>query len=202
MAQHCGNRRLLIGTQLADERDLQRLTTVTLITQFAADVVVSQQFLRSIQAAARQGNVPRIGFGIADYAGFVPDRHPHRLCPVELRVLERGKANQAVGQRLRQLRLFEVDEIAQRHSEWLRHYPRQLLRRRGRTLPRRSQVFFVDESDIQCMRPARGTQDARLNVVRCHRMDGRQECPLVVVGMQFRINENAAAVLTRHLLQG
>jgi hypothetical protein len=33
-------------------------------------------------------------------------------------------------------------------------------------------------------------------------MDGRQEPPLVMVGAQFRINENAITVLTRHLLQG
>jgi hypothetical protein len=54
---------------------------------------------------------------------------------------------------------------------------------RGRTLPRRSQVFFIDESDIQRMRPARRTQDGRFDVVRRHPTDGRQERPLIVIGM-------------------
>ena len=48
-ARHSGDGRLLVGMQRTDETDVERFASISLITQFAADVGLAQQFLGGIQ---------------------------------------------------------------------------------------------------------------------------------------------------------
>ena len=91
--------------------------TETLIAQLTADTVVAQQIQRGIEATARQGDVLRETFRIADDAWLVPYRHTHGLGLVELGILEGSQTDQAVGQSLRQFGLLEVNQVGQRHSQ-------------------------------------------------------------------------------------
>ena len=172
-----------------------------LIVQVAGDSVLAQQRQRGIQAAAGQGDVLRVVLGATDDARLVPHRHPHRLRLVELGVLERREADQAIGQRLRQLRLFEVNQIGQGHLQRPGHGSRQLLRRCAFAFPRRGQILVIDEGDVQRMDATRRPQDGRRDVVPGHRLDGGQERPLVRIGMQFGVDEHAEAFVPRSLLQ-
>ena len=199
--QHRGDSGLLIWAQMANERHLQRLAAEALVAQVAGDAVLAQQRQRSVQTPTGQGDVPRVVLGTADHARLVPHRHAHRLRLVELGVLERRQANQAIGQGLRELRLLEVDQVGQRQRQRVRHSPCELLRRRALACPRRSRVRVIDESDVQRMDAARGTQDGWLNVVRVHPLGRGQESPLVRVGAQLGVDEDAEAVVPRALLQ-
>ena len=115
--QHRGNSGLLIWTQIADERYVQRLAAKALVSQVAGDAVLAQQRQRSVQTPTGQRDVLREVLGAADDARLVPHRHPHRLRLVELGVLERRQPDQAIGQRLRQLGLLEIDQIGQRDGQ-------------------------------------------------------------------------------------
>ncbi|OIQ72318.1 hypothetical protein GALL_460570 [mine drainage metagenome] len=196
----CDGGRLVL-TQTADKRHVQRLAANAFVSQVAGDAVLAQQRQGGIQTPAGQRDVPRVVLGAADDTRLVPHRHAHRLRLVERGVLERRQADQAIGQWLRQLRLLEVDQVGQGHRQRAGHEPRQLLRRRTLALPRCGQVLVVDEGDVQRMPATRGPQDGRLNVVRGHRLDGGQECPLVRVGAQLGVDEDAETLIPRALLQ-
>jgi hypothetical protein len=132
---------------------------------------------------------------------LVPHRHPHGLGLVELGVLEGRQPDQAIGQRLGQFALLEIDQVCQCHGQGPGHRARQLHRGGRLALPRRGQVLIVDEGHVKGVNAAGSTQDGRLDIVRLHGLDGREECPLVAVRAQIDINEDAAAVLARVLLQ-
>ena len=139
-------------------------------------------------------------FGATDDARLVPHRHPHRLGLVKLGVLEGRQPDQAIGQRLRQLRLLEINLVGQGHGQRFGHRPGQL-GWLAFPLPRRGQIFVVDEGHVQRMDAARCPQDGRLDVVRGHPRNGCEKPPLVGIRPQVSIHEYAEPLFARLLLQ-
>ena len=92
----------------------QRLAAEAFVSQVTGNAVLSQQGLRGVQAPARQGDVLGEVLCAADDPGLVPNRKAHGLCLVELGVLERGQADEPVGQGLWQRGLLEVHQVGQR----------------------------------------------------------------------------------------
>ena len=200
MLQHRSHGGFLVGTQRAAEANGDGCSGVALVAQVETNAVIRQQFARGIETPARQRDVLRKIFGAADDARLVPHRHPHRLRPVELRILEGSQPDQAIGQRLRHLRLLEIDLIGQDDGQRFGHQTGQL----GWfafPLPRRGQILVVDEGHVQRMRAARGAQDGRFDVVRGHPRNGCEKCPLVGIRLQTGIHEYADPPLARMLLQ-
>ena len=97
--------------------DFQGLAAEAFILQIAGDSVIAQQGQRRVKAATRQRDMLRVVLGATDDPRLVPHRYPHGLGLVELRILEGGQPDESVGQCLRQLRLFEVDQIGKRQIE-------------------------------------------------------------------------------------
>ncbi|MFO1206301.1 MAG: hypothetical protein U1E63_11330 [Burkholderiales bacterium] len=201
VTKHRGNGRLLISPKRPDESHINRLAGIALVPEITADGILAQQLLRGIEAAARKGNVAGIVFGAADHPGLVPHRQPHGLCPVELGVLKRRESDQAVGQWLRKFRLLKIDEVRQCHDERLRHHALHLHGRCRRAFPRCRQTLIVDKGHVEGMHAACGPNNRRLDVVRRHRLNRRQELPLVRVRPQIGVDKHSEPVLPRLLLQ-
>ena len=114
--------------------------------------------------------------------------------------MEGSQPDQAIGQRLRQLRLLKIDLIGQDYGQRFGHQAGQL----GWfafPLPRRGQILVVDEGHVQRMRAARGAQDGRFDVVRGRPHNGCEKRPLVGIRLQTGIHEYAEPPLARMLLQ-
>lgn len=71
------------------------------IVNLAVDTIVLEQRNGRFKTAPGERDVLRKILRTADDAGLVPYRKAHRLCLVELRVLECREPDQAVGKRLR-----------------------------------------------------------------------------------------------------
>jgi hypothetical protein len=201
VTQHRGNGFLLVRPQRAAEAQVQRLAIESFVLQLDADAVLAKKSPGCIEAAARQRDMVRETLGAADHPGLVPHRKAHRLRLVELGVLEGRKPDQAVRQRLRKLRLVEVQKVRHDHGQRGWHRAGQPLCREGSALPGLALILVVDERNVQRMAAAGRTQDRWIDVARRHGLHRRQKAPLVGVRLQGIVHEHAAAVLARHLLQ-
>jgi len=144
--------------------------------------------------------MPRVIFGAADDSRLIPYRQPHRLGLVKLGILESRQPNQAVGQRLWQLRLLEKESIGQRHPQGDRHRASQLSSLVCYALPWLRQILFLDETDIQGMGAAQGTQNHGLDVVWRQKLNRSKKAPLVRIRTQIGIHEYAIPLLSRLFL--
>ena len=91
-----------------------------------------QPFLPLLEEFGAVHEHQRVHITPGDHCRSIPHRQAHRLRLVELRVLESREPDQAVGQRLRQMRLVEVQHVGQRHGERCGHRAGQALRDRDR----------------------------------------------------------------------
>jgi hypothetical protein len=199
--QHGVDRLLLVGPERTTKLHLQTRPGRSLVLQLGPDAVLAQHSERCFEASAWQGNVLWKVLRAANDPGLVPHRKAHGLRLVELGVLERGQADQAVGQRLRQSGLLEVHQVGQRDLQRGRHGAGQAAGRWLLPTPRRGLVFAVDECHVEGMTAARGAQDRGLDVCGRHLGQAGQEGPLVIVGLQVAVDEDAAPAFAGRLLQ-
>ncbi len=125
-----------------------------------------------------------------------------RLGPEELRILECRQPDEAVEQRLRELRLLEIELVRKRKDQRCRHWSAQLFRQGRRRFPRFCLILFRDERHIERMDAAGGAENYALDIATVHGLDRCQACPLVGIGSKIVIDKYAATPLARLLLQG
>ncbi len=141
--------------------------------------------------------------GTGDDPRLVVGRQPHRLRPVELGILKRGEADQAVPKPGRESVLGDVDLVAENEFQGLRQSPtiggalRLARRRRG---PRLAFVL-VRARAIARRRSAAapvGLADERARpATRLSLRDVGQKRPLVGMRLELVVEEDAVAALAR-----
>ena len=117
VCEHGVRHGLLFRPKLAVKCHVDELSSESLIVDFHRDLVRLQKGCDLVQTAARQGNVPGKLLRAADNARLAERGQPHRLCPVEFRVLKRSQAMQSVQQDGRESFLLDIDKIAPSDSD-------------------------------------------------------------------------------------
>ena len=136
----------VLRPQGAVERDAQRHAGVALVAHDAFDPEAAEQILDFVQAAAWQTEMQRMLLGAGDHPWLAEGRQAHRLRPVELRILERREAQQAIAQGGGQSLPGKMDLVAEDQLQSLRQRPddrRFGSAARGRRAPRFDVAFLV-----------------------------------------------------------
>ena len=136
----------LLGPQFTVKAQLQGLTAAALVAQRCAHTQVFQSTAHIVEAATRQCEVQRMVLGAGDDARLAVGGKPHRLRPVELRVLKRRQSHQAVHQTGWQSLLGNVDLVREHQLQRQRQLARDgrlLAPARGGQGPRLVFSFFL-----------------------------------------------------------
>src|SRR5262249_37724214 len=103
MTQHGVRRSLLLPPKLTLKLHFHTTAVVPFVANGHSNAEVGERLANVIEAAARQSNVLRKILGARDDARLAVRRKPHRLCLVELGVLERSEPKQSVSKPRMQL---------------------------------------------------------------------------------------------------
>jgi hypothetical protein len=101
----------LCGTAVAPKINLQGISYEAMIGNIDCDVVTLKKGANFLPQAARQGNVSSQILATRDNPRFAKGRKPHRLCLVKLRILKCGDAKQPIQEGVRQILLFDEDQV-------------------------------------------------------------------------------------------
>jgi len=148
----------------------------------------------------------RVLFGAGDDSRFVMSGQPHRLRLVEFGILKGGNAEQTISKRRRQALSVDVDLISQHELQ----AARQLARNRGllpaarwRRRPGLGLVFLGEwKPDANHIPRAFGVAHQILDSRTVDLPNRGEKRPLIGVGIEIVIEEQAVTPLTRLLLQG
>lgn len=176
MRLHGGDGCFLVRAQRAEETDIQGIARETLVFHQWRDLVLRQQRLHRVPAATGQGDMLGEILRAANDSGFVPHRQAQGLRFIKLGILKRREADQLVGQGLRQLGLFEVDQIRQGDAQGGRHRAVELLWSRRGGFPWLGTFVFID------VRHAKGSRLPMARVMTGWRRSGF---------MRWRVARNA-----------
>ena len=196
---------VLLRGQFAEKGRLDGAAGVAFVAQANADAEIVEQLLQCRVAAARQRDVVGQEFGAGHDAGNVEGRTPHRLRPIELRVLEGREADNPVDQTRRQsgTRNVElvpqnrVDPFGQRTGDrGLRPAPR------GRCGP--GLLVLLIQWQAQPDDPAlpAGFVGDCGGLRWRHAAERRQKRPLIGMRRESVVEEQAVTPLARAALQG
>ena len=94
VGRECLHRGSLTVAQRAEEAGRQGRSRLASIDHIGSNAVRAEQFLDLVEAPPREGHVPGVELRAGDDARLAEGRQPQRLGAVELRVLERGEANE------------------------------------------------------------------------------------------------------------
>ena len=183
----------------------QRGSIAALVLQFGLRTVFSQDFNCLIKAASRQGNVAWVQLGTGDHARLSEGGQSHRLCPIELGVLESRDPYQLGNHRRGQPGSVNIDLICDCYLDVGRnHHVRRLCLRasRRRHFPRLVSVFIINRHpDGQHLTRCLSSRNKIGHRLRGHPWQRRQIRPLVFERLKVLIKEDAIANLPRAVLK-
>ena len=202
--QQCIGGGLLFRGQASEKRGFNRTAGIAFVAHGQGDAQFFQQTLHRLAAAARQGDVVRKQLGAGDDARDAEGGASHRLGAVEGRVLEGRKTDEPVDQARRQAGARDVDLVAQNRVDPLRQRSGNLGQRPA---PRRRRapglVVLLVERQTPPDNPAlpAGLVGDGGRLVQGETAQRRQERPLVGMGIETVVQEDAVAALPWAALQ-
>src|SRR5436190_285807 len=101
----------LCWTAVATKINLQKTSCKAMVGNIDSDVVVTKERTNFLQQAARQSDVLSQILATRDNPRLAKGREPHRLRLIKLRILKRGQAKQTIHKNVRQIFLFDVDQV-------------------------------------------------------------------------------------------
>ena len=111
MAFERSHRSCLWFTEISKKAYRQRLSKIAPVFGSDYDAVGAQEFYGLIETSARQCDMTRMKFGARDDSRLSESGQPHRLGPIEFRILERSDPHQPRHHPRRQAGTVDVNLI-------------------------------------------------------------------------------------------
>jgi hypothetical protein len=191
--------------QLAVERHVEQLPIRPLVTQPRLDAIGLEKLEHRVEAASRQRDVAGQLLRAADEPRLRERRQSHRLGAVELRVLERGQADEPVLQALWKSMRVHEHEVAKHDVDRVREGALDARLRPspgGGKGPWLLRAVVQGDALAEVVGSVEHLLESSCHVGGCHPRHAGEQSPLIGHGLEVGVDEHALAFVSRLALQG